>query len=62
MAEGQEPPKGVTKKDIPAREYIFIVDVSGSMHGFPLEISKKLLKDLIGHLAPTDRFNLLLFS
>jgi len=32
------------------------------MHGFPLEISKKLLKDLIGRLRPTDRFNVLLFS
>ena len=57
-----QPPKRVTKTQIPGREYIFIVDVSGSMHGFPLEISKKLLKDLIGNLLPTDRFNVLLFS
>ena len=32
------------------------------MHGFPLDISKKLLNDLIGRLRPTDRFNVLLFS
>jgi Ca-activated chloride channel family protein len=32
------------------------------MHGFPLNISKKLLKDLIGNLRPTDRFNVLLFA
>jgi Ca-activated chloride channel family protein len=32
------------------------------MYGFPLDISKKLLKDLIGNLRPTDRFNVLLFS
>jgi len=57
-----EPPKRVKTENIPGREYIFIVDVSGSMHGFPLEISKKLLKDLIGNLRPTDRFNVLLFS
>jgi Ca-activated chloride channel homolog len=57
-----QPPKRVTAEDIPGREYIFIVDVSGSMHGYPLEISKKLLKDLIGSLRPTDRFNVLLFS
>ena len=57
-----QPPKKVTPADIPGREYIFIVDVSGSMHGFPLEISKKLLGDLIGSLRPTDRFNVLLFS
>jgi len=57
-----QPPKRVVKNQIPPREYIFIVDVSGSMHGFPLDISKKLLKDLIGNLRPTDTFNVLLFA
>ena len=57
-----QPPKRVTNANIPGREYIFIVDVSGSMHGFPLEISKKLLSNLIGNLRATDKFNVLLFS
>jgi len=57
-----QPPKRVGVSQIPPREYIFIVDVSGSMYGFPLDISKKLLKDFIGNLRPTDRFNVLLFS
>lgn len=57
-----QPPKRVTNNQIPGREYIFIVDVSGSMHGFPIEISKNLLKDLIGNLRPSDRFNVLLFA
>jgi Ca-activated chloride channel family protein len=57
-----QPPRRITDRDIPGREYIFIVDVSGSMHGFPLEVSKKLLQDLIGHLRPADRFNVLLFA
>jgi Ca-activated chloride channel homolog len=57
-----QPPGKVTAADIPAREYIFIVDISGSMHGFPLDISKKLLKDLIGGLKPNDTFNVLLFA
>ncbi|MBM4272266.1 MAG: AgmX/PglI C-terminal domain-containing protein [Deltaproteobacteria bacterium] len=57
-----QPPKKVTNTNIPGREYIFIVDVSGSMYGFPLEISKKLMKNLVGNLRPTDRFNVLLFS
>ena len=57
-----QPPKKVKQSQIPPREYIFIVDVSGSMHGFPLNISKKLLKDLISNLRPTDRFNVLLFA
>ncbi|MBW2409182.1 MAG: AgmX/PglI C-terminal domain-containing protein [Deltaproteobacteria bacterium] len=57
-----QPPERVLESRIPPREYIFIVDVSGSMHGFPLDISKKLLKDLIGNLRPIDRFNVLLFA
>ena len=57
-----QPPKRIENANIPGREYIFIVDVSGSMYGFPLEISKKLLKNLISGLRPTDCFNVLLFS
>ncbi len=57
-----EPPARVEAAQIPPREYIFVVDVSGSMHGFPIETSKRLLADLISHLRPTDSFNVLLFS
>lgn len=57
-----QPPKQLKLSDIPPREYVFIVDVSGSMSGYPLDISKKLLRDLIGNLRPTDRFNVLLFA
>jgi len=57
-----QPPERVKLEDIPPREYIFIVDVSGSMHGFPLDISKTLLRDLISGLRPTDTFNVLLFA
>ena len=35
-----EPPQRVSPADIAAREYIFVVDVSGSMHGFPLNVAK----------------------
>ncbi|MCC6355585.1 MAG: VWA domain-containing protein [Verrucomicrobiae bacterium] len=57
-----QPPVRVAQAQIPPREYLFIVDVSGSMRGFPLEVSKKLLADLIGSLNPTDLFNVLLFA
>jgi Ca-activated chloride channel family protein len=57
-----QPPQRVTSEDIPAREYIFVVDVSGSMEGFPLNTSKQLLKDLIGQLRPSDLFNVVLFA
>ena len=32
------------------------------MEGFPLNTSKRLLKDLIGQLRPTDLFNVVLFA
>jgi Ca-activated chloride channel homolog len=57
-----QPPERVKPSAIPPREYIFILDVSGSMHGFPLDTAKVLIKDLIGHLRETDRFNVILFS
>jgi Ca-activated chloride channel family protein len=57
-----QPPRRIPLEEIPPREYIFVVDVSGSMMGFPLETSKALLRDLIRHLRPTDRFNVLTFS
>jgi len=57
-----QPPQRVATDEIPPREYIFVVDVSGSMDGFPLNTSKRLLRDLIGKLRPTDLFNVVLFA
>ncbi len=57
-----QPPERVTPQAIVPREYIFVVDVSGSMNGFPLNTAKTLLRDLIVGLRPTDRFNVVLFA
>ncbi len=57
-----QPPQKVTTDMIPPREYIFIVDVSGSMYGFPLDISKALMKNLLQNLRSMDKFNVLLFA
>jgi Ca-activated chloride channel family protein len=57
-----EPPARVGEADIPPREYIFVLDVSGSMHGFPLNTAKKLMRDLASNLKPTDTFNVVLFA
>ncbi|MBL7814354.1 MAG: VWA domain-containing protein [Saprospiraceae bacterium] len=57
-----QPPKTVKNDQIPPREYIFIVDVSGSMNGFPLNVSKKLMRNLINNLRKSDFFNVMLFS
>ncbi len=57
-----QPPERVGSRQIVPREYIFVVDVSGSMNGFPLDTGKVLLRDLITGLRPTDRFNVILFA
>jgi Ca-activated chloride channel family protein len=57
-----EPPRRPSDAEIPPREYIFLLDVSGSMHGFPLDTAKTLMRELLSRLRPTDHFNLTLFS
>ena len=57
-----EPPAEVTESDIPARDYVFLIDVSGSMHGFPINLAKKLFRDLAATLRPTDTFNVVFFA
>jgi Ca-activated chloride channel homolog len=57
-----QPPRRPAADDVLAREYVFVVDVSGSMSGFPLDTAKKLMKELLGSLRPTDRFDVVLFA
>ncbi len=57
-----QPPKASKALDAPAREYIFIVDVSGSMSGFPMATTRALMRRVFATLRPTDKFNLLLFA
>ncbi|HEY0859217.1 MAG TPA: VIT domain-containing protein [Albitalea sp.] len=57
-----EPPAAVPARLISPRDYIFVVDISGSMHGYPLDTAKALLQQLIGGLRPSDTFNVMLFA
>lgn len=57
-----QPPKRVEAAQIPSKEYIFVLDVSGSMFGFPLDTAKELIRDLVSGLTDQDTFNLVLFS
>ncbi|MFH1135985.1 MAG: VIT domain-containing protein [Pseudomonadota bacterium] len=58
-----EPPRRVEPRELVPREYIFIVDVSGSMNGFPLnDVAKPLMHDIINDLRPEDFMNVLLFA
>ncbi len=57
-----QPPERLAPNAMPPREYVFIVDVSGSMNGFPLEVATHLLEELVGNLGPMDRFNVVCFA
>lgn len=57
-----EPQKKIKSEEIPPREYLFVVDVSGSMMGYPIEVAKSLMQNLLGNLKVEDSFNVLLFS
>ena len=57
-----QPPKRVKPEEIPSREYIFVMDVSGSMTGFPIQVSKRMLEKLLLNTTQQDLFNVLLFS
>lgn len=57
-----QPPKAVDAELVPPREYIFLMDVSGSMRGFPLSVSKSLMRQLIAQLRPEDVFNIMVFA
>ncbi len=57
-----ESPIDVSPQDIPERDFIFVVDVSGSMTGFPLNLAKDLFRELTTALRPEDSFNMLLFA
>jgi Ca-activated chloride channel homolog len=57
-----EPPERVPSSAVVPREYVFVLDVSGSMHGFPVETAKTLLRGLVGNLRETDTFNIIPFA
>eukprot|EP01088_Endostelium_zonatum_P017795 TRINITY_DN542_c0_g1_i1.p1 TRINITY_DN542_c0_g1~~TRINITY_DN542_c0_g1_i1.p1 ORF type:complete len:733 (-),score=83.57 TRINITY_DN542_c0_g1_i1:28-2226(-) len=60
-----QPPKHnqMVDNDASPREFIFVVDVSGSMLGFPIETAYSLMTEAVKYLRPgTDLFNILLFD
>jgi len=57
-----EPPQRTSAAEMPPREYLFILDVSGSMSGFPLDTARSLIGHLLATLRPADSFNILFFA
>jgi Ca-activated chloride channel family protein len=57
------PPNELSTASEPvARELIFVIDTSGSMHGTSIEQAKKALTVALGGLRPVDRFNVIQFN
>jgi Ca-activated chloride channel family protein len=57
-----EPPEGARADQITPRELVFVLDCSGSMHGEPIEASKRFMRRALGHLRPNDLFRIVQFS
>jgi hypothetical protein len=57
-----EPPARVAPTEIRPRELVFVLDVSGSMNGFPIEKSKALARKAIAGMRANDTFNVMTFA
>jgi hypothetical protein len=57
-----EPPARVEPSAKRPRELVFVLDVSGSMNGFPIEKSKELARKAIARMRPSDTFNIVTFA
>jgi Ca-activated chloride channel family protein len=56
------PPVEPADAQVTPREVTFIMDVSGSMSGLPLEMSKEVVRRTLTTLRPQDRFNIVYFA
>ncbi len=56
------PPKRITPEQAAPRELIFIIDISGSQQGPPLEKSKETVRHIIKRMNPNDTFNIIDFN
>jgi Ca-activated chloride channel family protein len=57
-----EPPLDPADADVAPREITFLLDVSGSMTGLPLDLSKAIVRRTLERLRPDDRFNVFHFA
>lgn len=57
-----QPPERVTVEDVTPKELVFVLDTSGSMHGFPIDKARETMKLALQSLYPSDTFNLITFA
>jgi Ca-activated chloride channel family protein len=56
------PPQNLNEVDLTPREITFVLDISGSMSGTPIDLSKRLINNAIDKLRPRDYFNIFFFA
>jgi Ca-activated chloride channel family protein len=56
------PPRMEGEPDVPAREFVFVLDRSGSMTGEPIAQARNALRACLRVLNPGDTFRILLFD
>ena len=57
-----QPPLAPSDEQVTPREITFILDISGSMSGLPISISKAVVERSLDKLRPEDAFNLFTFA
>jgi Ca-activated chloride channel family protein len=57
-----QPPNRPPEKALVPRQLIFVLDTSGSMWGFPIEMAKKTIQRALDNLRKDETFNLITFS
>ena len=57
-----EPEARIPRTETAPREYVFVVDTSGSMNGFPLDQCKRLIERCLKDLQEEDSFQVILFA
>ncbi len=56
------PRDDVVQEEVSGRDIVFVMDISGSMSGEPLEQTRSALEYVIGQLHPDDRFDVVAFD
>src|SRR5215831_13096770 len=57
-----QPPEKIKDDSVVPRQLIFVLDTSGSMWGFPIEMAKKTIQRALDNLRKDETFNLITFS
>lgn len=57
-----QPPLEPSDAQVTPREITFILDVSGSMNGIPIEMSKNIVNQTLDRMRPDDIFNIFTFA